>query len=75
VQLLFLCKQQYDCKPKLTIIENEDKTQLFFIVLQQNQSQNKRILPATARDGGANPGVSIPDIDTNGQVLGNENFE
>ncbi len=45
------------------------------IVLQRNQSQNKRILPATARDGGTNPGLSIPDIDTNGQVLGIEDFE
>lgn len=30
-QLLFLCKQQYNCKPKLTITENEDKTQLILL--------------------------------------------
>lgn len=42
-QLLFLCKQQYDCKPKLTSIENEDKTQLISItinneIIAQHQS-------------------------------------
>lgn len=34
-QLIFLCKQQYDCKPKLTIIENEDKMQLISIALHK----------------------------------------
>lgn len=34
-QLIFLCKQQYDCKPKLTIIENEDKTQHISIALHK----------------------------------------
>lgn len=42
-QLIFLCKQHYDCKPKLTNIENEDKTQLISIaihneIIAQHQS-------------------------------------
>lgn len=32
-QLLFLCKQQFDYKPKLTLTENSDKTQEVTIVL------------------------------------------
>lgn len=45
------------------------------IIVQRKQAQDKRILPPTDWFGVVNSGLSIPDIDANGQVLGTEDFE